>query len=254
MTSAGVTRIHRDRTSYAVLHDPRLSIGYTSLVERVGALAFTLTEYGEMLRDVVFSRRRLAEAESEERARLERDLHDGAQQRLLAIQLKLGELARSTAGSPLEAQIEDVANETAAAADEIRTISHGIYPAVLVQQGVADAVRGIPVPPAMRLYVIDKGTGRLGAPVERALYFSVVECVQNATKHAKARSVIVTLEPGAGTIDVSVEDDGGGFDTTASRGAGLTSIRDRIESVGGTIAISSTIGHGTIVDLRVPVS
>jgi signal transduction histidine kinase len=251
-SSAGVTRIERDRNSYVLLHDPRLSVGYSALVERVGALAVTLVEYGQMLRDVVFSRRRLAEAESEERARLERDLHDGAQQWLLAIQLKLGELARSTTGSPLGAQIEDVADDTAAAAEEIRRISHGIYPSVLVQQGVADAVRGIPVPPAMRLYVIDKGAKRLGAPVERALYFSVVECVQNATKHAQARSVIVTLEPGAGTVDVSVEDDGRGFDATASRGAGLTSIRDRIESVGGTVAVTSTIGHGTLVDLRVP--
>ena len=252
--SAGVTHLERDRKSYVLLHDPRLSAGYTTLVERVGALAVTLVEYGQMLRDVVFSRRRLAEAESEERARLERDLHDGAQQRLLAIQLRLGELARSTTGSPLEAQIEGVAHEAAAAADEIRRISHGIYPSVLVEQGVADAVRGIPVPPGLRLCVIDKGTGRLGAPVERALYFSVVECVQNATKHATARSLIVTLEPGADTVDVSVEDDGGGFDVTASRGAGLTSIRDRIESVGGTVAITSTIGHGTIVDLRVPSS
>jgi signal transduction histidine kinase len=250
----GVTWIARAEGSYAVIHDPSLARGYRPVVERLGDLAFTLLEYARAFRDVALSRRRIAANEGEERSQLERDLHDGAQQRLLAIQMKLAALEQSAADTDLAAPIRDVSADAASAMSELRRIAQGINPPLLHERGVGDALRETPAPPPLRLQIVDNGVGRLPAAVERALYFSTAEAIQNATKHSGADAVVVTLESlGGDLVEVTVEDDGAGFDPlVVASGAGLTSIRDRIGSIGGDVEIRSMPGAGTVVRYVVP--
>ena len=250
---ATVTRFERDGVTYALIHHHSLGNGYRWLVERVGGLACTLTEYGRLFHDVVFSRRRIAETEGQDRMQLERDLHDGAQQRLLAMRMKLAELEKRVAGSELATPVGELSRDAASAVDEVRRIAKGIYPPLLLERGVADALRELPKPPGLRVEVVDNGVPRLSAPTERALYFTAVEAIQNATKHAGATSVLVTVEPLGDLVELVVEDDGVGFETqTAVRGNGLVGMYDRIGSAGGEITITSAT-TGTIVRCLVPV-
>jgi signal transduction histidine kinase len=251
--TVALTPIFRPGGSFVIIHNPVLARGYTGLVQRVGELAFTIVERGRLLRDLVFSRRRIAEAEGEERVQLEKDLHDGAQQHLLTIQVKLAQLARGLGGNVLEREVNDLSTTAAAAVAELRRLAHGIYPPILAQSGVAAALRGVPVPPPLRVRIEDEGIGRLGATTERALYFAACEAIQNATKHAEASSVVVTLRrDGDDGAEVEIVDDGHGFATTAvAEGTGLTGMRDRIESVGGHLEVESAPGEGTRVRLVV---
>jgi signal transduction histidine kinase len=251
--STAVTRIERPDGSFAVIHDQSLVLGYRQVVERVGNLAFTLIEYARVFRDVVLSRRRIVESDGEERGRLERDLHDGAQQRLLTIQMKLAELSLSVDGTDLAAPVGALSDDAAAAVDELRRVAHGIYPPLLLERGVADALRETPKPPSMSVRIVDNGVGRLPASFERAIYFSALEAIQNATKHSSATAVVVTIEPLGDTVEVTVEDDGVGFDPLlVGSGAGLTGIRDRIGSLGGDVEIMSAPGAGTVMRYLVP--
>ncbi len=251
--STAMTRIERAGGSFAVLHDPSLTQGYRQVVERVGNLAFTLIEYARVFRDVVLSRRRIVESDGEERGRLERDLHDGAQQRLLTIQMKLAELSRSVDGTDLAAPIGSLSDDAAAAVAELRRVANGIYPPLLLERGVADALRETPKPPSMSVRIVDNGVGRLPASFERAIYFSASEAIQNATKHSGATAVLVTLEPVGDTVEVTVEDDGVGFDPLlVEPGAGLTGMRDRIGSLGGDVEVTSAPGAGTVLRYLVP--
>jgi signal transduction histidine kinase len=252
--SAAITRIEHAGTSYAVIHDPSLARGYRQVVERVARLAFTLVDYTRVFREVVRSRRRIAESDGEERGRLERDLHDGAQQRLLTIQMKLAELARSADGTDLADPIRDVSGDAAAAIAELRRVAHGIYPPLLLERGIADALRETPVPPSISFRIVDNGVGRLPAATERAIYFAASEAIQNATKHSGAGAVVMTLEPLGEVVEVTIADDGGGFDDDlVPPGAGLTGIRDRIGSIGGDVEVTSAPGAGTVLRYLVPV-
>ena len=251
--SASITRIERAGGWYAVIHDPSLARGYRQVVERVGALAATLIEYTRVFRDVVLSRRRIVESDGEERGQLERDLHDGAQQRLLTMQMKLAEISRSVDGTGLEAPIRDLAGDASAAVADLRRLAHGIYPPLLLERGVADALRETPTPPSISLQIVDNGVGRLPASVERAIYFSASEAIQNATKHSGGHVVAVALEPLGEVVEVTVADDGTGFEALlVSPGAGLTGIRDRIGAVGGNVEVTSAPGGGTILRYLVP--
>ena len=248
-----VTEISRPEGSCAVVHDLTLGRAYRPVVERVGALAFTLVDYTRAVRELVLSRRRIAERDSEERRSLERDLHDGAQQRLLAIQMKLAGLGGSLRGTDLEAAVADVSGDAASAVEELRRLAHGIYPPLLLERGLGDALREQSVPPSILVRVADNGVGRAAPAVERALYFATLEAMQNATKHAGASTLTVTLEPLGDLVEVTVADDGAGFDAQASHnGTGLTGIRDRIGSVGGEVEIASGPGGGTVVRYLVP--
>jgi signal transduction histidine kinase len=251
--SAAITRIEHAGTSYAVIHDPSLARGYRQVVERVARLAFTLVDYTRVFREVVRSRRRIAESDGEERGRLERDLHDGAQQRLLTIQMKLAELSRSADGTALAEPIRDVSGDAAAAVAELRRVAHGIYPPLLLERGIADALRETPVPPSISFRIVDNGVGRLPAATERAIYFAASEAIQNATKHSGAGAVVITLEPLGDIVEVTIADDGGGFDDDlVPPGAGLTGIRDRIGSIGGDVEVTSAPGAGTVLRYLVP--
>ncbi len=203
------------------------------------------------------SRERLIETQDAERRRLERDIHDGAQQHLvaLAVNLRLAETVAAKsperAAKVLEAQSE-AARE---AIDTLTQLSRGIYPRLLADEGMVQALRAAlaisPIP--VRVEAVD--VPRLPSAIEAALYFCCMEAVQNAAKHSLASRVTVTIGTQDGSVRMTVDDDGEGFDVSyAEPGAGLTNMRDRIDAAGGQLQMTSTPGVGTRVDVHVPLS
>jgi signal transduction histidine kinase len=207
----------------------------------------------EELRD---SRRRIVAAVDEGRRRLERNIHDGAQQQLVALAVKLrlteGALERDPAKArELIAQLQTEAND---ALEALRNLARGIYPPLLADQGLTAALeaqaRKSPVP----VRVAPDGIGRYAQDVEASVYFCVLEALQNVAKYASASHVDVELRQDGGRLAFEVRDDGIGFDPSAApRGTGLQGMADRIDAVGGTFALRSTPGHGTTVAGSIPV-
>ena len=211
------------------------------------------------------SRERLIETQDAERRRLERDIHDGAQQHLVALAVNL-RLAETVATRSPERAARVLADQAVAAREAIETLSQlsrGIYPRLLADEGLVPALRAAvatsPVPVAVE--TDDDAPGRPPTGVEAALYFFAMEAVQNAAKHAAASAVTVRLSlagEGAGSRwRLSVTDDGTGFDSAGAEasggGAGLSNMRDRLDAVGGSTQLVSRPGHGTTVVAEVPV-
>jgi signal transduction histidine kinase len=249
-----VTQIHQDgRPALALIHDPALA-DEPEVVDGLGATALLLLENARLVDQLQASRARIVESAERERLRLERDLHDGAQQRLMAIQIKLA-LAREAVGDgQLGEQLDELASDASAAVEELRALAHGIYPTVLRERGLAHALkafaRAVPIP----VVIVDDGVSRATSGVEVAIYYCSLEAIQNAVKHAGPDArVTVTLGGADGRIDFAVEDDGIGFDPAASSdGVGLVNMRDRIAAVGGELLIDSLPGRGTSVSGTVP--
>jgi signal transduction histidine kinase len=199
---------------------------------------------------------RLAAAAEHERRRIERDLHDGAQQRLVALQIKLALLREQLeAEAPASAaSVRRLEGEAEAATAELRALAHGIHPPALAEGGLRDAlaaaVAGSPLPATLRA----DGVGRCDPQVERAIYFTCTEALQNAAKHARgATRVEVALASADGRLRFEVRDDGAGFGAVeAARGAGLANLRERLAAVGGELRIASAPGAGTRVAGSVP--
>ena len=204
------------------------------------------------LAEVQASRARLVHAEDQARRRLERDLHDGAQQRLLSIGLALQLARREVAdGSTAAALLEESESELAAAIGELRNLAHGIHPAVLTELGLAPAVTAlIRQAGDPRRGQRDPGR-RLPPSAETTAYFLICEALQNTIKHARARQAQIGVARSGGLVRVEVSDDGiGGADPGA--GSGLHGLRDRVEAVGGRLIIDSPPGHGTTVRAELP--
>ncbi|MBI5103449.1 MAG: sensor histidine kinase [Solirubrobacterales bacterium] len=206
--------------------------------------------------DLDDSRQRIATAADVERRRIERDLHDGAQQRLIALRMRLAlaeDLLRDDPDGALEA-IQHLGDDVDATIDEIRALAHGIYPALLADRGLADALRGVARRLPMRVDVRATGLTRHSPQLESAVYFSCVEALQNVVKHAgDVTRTRVTFDQGRARLAFDVADDGDGFDAgTAGAGAGMRNMRDRVESLGGTLSIRSAPGRGTTVSGLVP--
>ncbi|MFN2555294.1 MAG: sensor histidine kinase, partial [Nitriliruptorales bacterium] len=223
------------------------------LVLRNVGLTAELRQRLEELRD---SRRRLVEAQDQERRRLERDLHDGAQQQLVALKLKLG-LARRFAARDGASETEQLLDQLAAEADEavrnLRELAHGIYPPLLAAEGLAGALRARAARSPIPVRVEAEGVGRFSQEVEAAVYFCVLEGIQNAVKYARAAQVIVRLREYDTQFTFEVTDDGAGFDaTTTPRGHGLTNMADRLDALGGTLIVDSTPGHRTTIRGELP--
>ena len=204
------------------------------------------------------SRTRLVDTAYAERRRLECDLHDGIQQDLIAIRLRLDDAVDAIKADP--AQAEQMLIALGAQLDDalgsLRSLARGIYPALLQDRGVAEAlrsaVRRLPIP----ISVIDCDAGRWPERVEIAVYFCCLEALQNVTKHAGAGvSARLRLWQEQDSVHFHVQDNGSGFELmdTASR-SGLANMRDRIAAVGGTLAITSRPGQGTTVRGRVPIA
>lgn len=207
------------------------------------------SEVRAQLLEVRESRSRIIEATDTVRVQLERDLHDGAQQRLLAIGLALNLLEKQ----PDDAEVLTHAKEEVAGAlAELRALAAGIHPAVLTDLGLVAALDALAqrMRPLVAIRTAGEDLGRLPAPVEAAAYFSTAEAVTNAVKHSGACTVIVTVGREAAELVVTIADDGiGGADPAAP---GLLNIRDRIASVDGSMTVRSPSGEGTEVKLVIP--
>jgi PAS domain S-box-containing protein len=216
------------------------------------------TELRSSLRELQASRSRIMSAADQERRRIERDLHDGAQQRLLALTIELelaGELVKTDPGKGA-ARLRELVQDANAAMADIRSLAHGLYPSLLVERGLvgalSEAAGACPLPARLTT----RGLGRYPSEIEGAVYFCCLEALQNAAKHAEGASsaTITVWQEEDEAVHFEVLDDGAGLpDGYAGHGAGLTNMRDRLGAMGGTLAIESNFGRGTRVMGAVPV-
>ena len=227
------------------------------LVRDVAAQAGLVLRNVALIEDLRASRQRLVAAADEARRRLERNLHDGAQQRLVALRITLG-LARQVAGSsPQEADelLAQTEQEAQDALEELRDLARGIYPPLLADLGLAAALEAQARKAALPVTVAAPDLGRYPQDIEAAVYFCVLEALQNAAKYAQARQARVTLGHDGRALTFTVGDDGGGFDQAATpMGTGVQGMADRLAALGGTLRVTSAPGHGTQVTGRVPVA
>jgi signal transduction histidine kinase len=248
----------RGRRIAAIAHDPALS-EEPQLVRTAGAAAALALENQRLaaelrarIEDLRASRARLVEAGDAERRRLERDLHDGAQSRLVALALKL-KLARMKVepGSEAAELLDESSEELQASLDELRELARGIHPAILSDRGLEPALRAVadraPVPVSVSV-----AAGELPPAVDIAIYFVVSEALTNVAKYARATSATVTVSRSSGAVVVSVTDDGaGGAELEA--GSGLRGLADRVGALDGRIVVDSPRGGGTTVQAEIPV-
>lgn len=208
--------------------------------------------------DLNASRERLIETQDAERRRLERDLHDGAQQHLvaLAVNLRLAETMATRSPERAARVLSEQADAARVAIDTLSELSRGIYPRLLSGEGLLPALRSAVATSPIPVTVKADRVGRLPSAVEAALYFCCMEAVQNAAKHSGARSVAVRVSDDARQWRLTVTDDGTGFDQGQVRaggaGAGLINMADRLDTVGGTVTVGSVPGGGTTVTALVP--
>jgi len=216
-------------------------------------LAATALANAEAQAALTASRARMVAAADQARRRVERDLHDGAQQRLVSLALRLR--AEQAALPPEAGEVAERLDAAVKAAvglqEELREISHGLYPAVLTESGLRPALRGLArrskVPVSVNVQVRE----RLAEPVEAAAYYAVSEALGNVARHAGASQVVVEATATDGVLRVVVRDDGcGGADF--SGGSGLTEVRDRVEAFGGRVSLASPRGAGTTLEITLP--
>ncbi len=213
-------------------------------------------ELRQRLEDLRTSRQRLVQAQDEERRRLERNLHDGAQQHLVAIKVKLGLAQILVAKTPEQARATVAALKVDAdeALETLRALARGIYPPLLADKGLVVALESQSRKVSVPVTVDADAMQRYTQEVEATVYFCVLEALQNVQKYARASRAIVTLRDEGGTLTFQVHDDGAGFDpSTVAKGAGLTNMSDRVDALDGSVEISSHPGAGTTVRGQLPV-
>jgi signal transduction histidine kinase len=211
-----------------------------------------------MVSELRASRSRIVAAADDERRRIERDLHDGAQQRLVGLCIHL-ELAAERAEREQPGQaaaLRELIGEVERALEEIRSLTRGIYPATLLDHGLAVAMRSAALRSVVPATVEADGLGEYPDEIATAVYFCCTEALQNVAKHAAgARSVQVVLRESDSVLSFSVSDDGPGLaDRGARVGAGLVNMRDRMSTVGGQLTLQSRPGDGTRVSGRIPLA
>jgi signal transduction histidine kinase len=216
-------------------------------------LVATAIANAESRADLAASRARIVAAADETRRAIERDLHDGAQQRLvsLGLELRAAQAAVPPELAGLEGELARVAEGLVGVQDELREMARGIHPAILAEGGLGPALkvlaRRCPIPVQLDV----RAEARLSQPVEVATYYVVSETLTNAAKHAHASVVHVDVERAEGVLRVRVRDDGdGGADAT--QGSGLVGLKDRVESLGGSIVVRSPLGGGTTLHVELP--
>jgi signal transduction histidine kinase len=219
-------------------------------------LQASLDEVRRKAEELQASRARIVAAGNAERRRIERNLHDGAQQRLVALAVKL-RLAHQLADVDVEqakGMLEELRGELREAVEELRTLAHGIYPPLLMDQGLAAALGSAADRAALPTRLEAASVGRYPTEAEAAVYFCCLEALQNAAKHAgDGAAVTVRLWEEAGALRFEVADDGAGFDPTSKgQGAGFINMSDRLGAIGGTLQVDSTPGAGTRVRGTVP--
>jgi signal transduction histidine kinase len=210
-----------------------------------------------LVEDLRASRQRLVAAQDEERRRLERNIHDGAQQQLVALAVKArlaGQFAERDPAKTVEL-LGQIESETQSALEDLRDLARGIYPPLLADRGLVAAIEAQSRKSHLGVEVEAAGLGRFPAEVEATVYFCTLEALQNVAKYAAADRTVIRLAGANGSLSFEVVDDGRGFDPDAvASGSGLQGMADRLAAVGGSLEISSAPGSGTRVTGHVPVS
>jgi signal transduction histidine kinase len=248
----------------AVVYDAEID-GLERFVKAAGAAALLRLERAQMeadLRastaDLAASRSRLVETADAERQRIERDIHDSIQQDLVALRIKmemLGEAFQENPGSA-EMMIGSVARQLDDVLEAVRSVARGIYPSLLRERGIAEALKSVARRSPLPITVDARGVGRYREELEVAVYFCCVEALQNAIKHAgREATVEIRLREQASALEFQVRDDGAGFDPHDLQARhGLLNMHDRADAVGGALDVSSHKGRGTVVRGHVPLS
>jgi signal transduction histidine kinase len=242
----------------AIVHDPELD---PDLVEAAGAAARLALHNSRLQADVRAqlgkvqeSRRRIVTAGDEQRRRIERDLHDGAQQRLVALALEL-RLAQRELGGNLDPQVDrilaEAVDELQVAVEELRELARGVHPAVLTEEGLAGALESLADRTPLPVRIESAPDERLPPEIEAAAYFVACEAIANAVKHSHATGIRVTADRRNGRLVIEVEDDGIGG-ASENDGSGLRGLVDRVEAHGGTLRVESEPGKGTRVVGELP--
>jgi signal transduction histidine kinase len=251
---------HDGAPTVAIIHDPELNDD-PELLDAAGAVALLAAENAELdagwtaaLQELERSRARLVRAADDERRRFERDLHDGVQQQLIAIKLRLemeaedGDLSRSSRD-----RLRGIAETVEAALADVRGVAHGLYPPLLSASGLPAALRDHHEHAASPPQIDAVGVGRHSPEIESAVYYCCSEAIQNATKHGgRGVRVSVTLAEEDGELTFRVVDNGPGFAVGEVRGLGLQSMEDRLGALGGRLTITTAPGRGTTVSGSVP--
>lgn len=252
--TSAITHVTRGGLPAAVLvHDPSLHTD-TDFAEHLAATALMLLENWHLVRELRASRARLVNAAERERRRLEMDLHDGAQQSLLAIQLRTKIAQETPVPADVAFQLRAIEREADTALQELRELARGIYPAILNDLGLVRALQAVARRSSIPIEISSEGVRRYPDAIEAAVYFCALEAIQNAVKHAGPRArVTVTLTGVSDAVRLTVSDDGAGmtFDRR-TKGLGILDMRDRIEAVGGMFEIASKPGAGTSIRATVP--
>jgi signal transduction histidine kinase len=247
----------------AVVHDMALSDAPTLLDVAGSSVLKALendrlfTELRSSLRELRDSRARIMSGADRERQRIERDLHDGAQQSLVALRIRLqlaGELLQE---SPARAEqlLSELDIEVDQALEQVRSLARGVYPSLLADLGLRDALRAAALRNPVRTTVDVDGLGRYPPEIETAIYFCCLEAMQNAMKHAAGVETISVSLAARGDLRFEIRDDGAGFaEKEVPSGAGLLSMRDRLEAIGGVLTIFTAPGAGTRVSGAVPLA
>jgi signal transduction histidine kinase len=221
------------------------------------ALQESLDEVRRQADELRASRARIVEAGDAQRRSIERDLHDGAQQHLVALAVNVN-LARQLADSDPDTAKEilgQIGHDLQDAVQELRNLAHGIYPPLLMDRGLGEALNAAATRAALPTAVDADGVGRYSQAVEAAVYFCCLEALQNAAKHAgDGAEAMITVREEAGALLFSVADDGAGFDMAsgAQRGHGFVNMSDRVGAIGGSISVESSPGKGTRIRGRIP--
>ncbi|NOX29804.1 MAG: hypothetical protein GXP35_07135 [Actinobacteria bacterium] len=215
-------------------------------------------ELNDSLRDsrseVVLSRRRVAEAADTERRRLERDLHDGAQQRLVSLGVRVRLLDEQITDESVRAKVSDLSQELDEAVGELRDLAHGIYPTLLQTHGLAAALRAVARRSPSPVEVAGNEGDGIGTTTSAALYFVALEALTNTTKHAPDAAVRIELTRTNVELTLKIEDDGPGFDSgLLANSHGLQNMKDRTAAAGGNLNVTSTPGAGCTIEATVTV-
>jgi signal transduction histidine kinase len=209
------------------------------------------------LEELRAAQKRLVAAQDEARRRLERNIHDGAQQRLVALSVRLRLAQSLVTKDPAETgrMLEQLQAETTETLEDLRDLARGIYPPLLADKGLVAALEAQARRSLVKVELHPDGAGRYPQEVEAAVYFSVLEALQNVSKYANAEHADVRLSESDGALRFEVRDDGDGFDAaTAGRGTGLQGIADRLAALDGAVEVRSRPGAGTTVAGTIPIT
>jgi signal transduction histidine kinase len=259
-----LTEVQRDgRVAAAIVHDAQLA-EEPELLQAAGAIVLLVQENTELeagwkasLSDLLDSRRRIVAASEGERRKLERDLHDGAQQRLVSLRIRLAIASEQAVGDPVaQSTLGELEGDLDEAIDELRGLAHGIFPSVLADSGLLPALRAVGLRGPRAVEVRGRRIARYSPEIESAVYYCCLEAVQNATKHAGPEARIVArLSADSEHLRLEVSDDGPGFDVAVGNGGvGLRNMEDRLGAVRGHLVITTSPGNGTRISGTVPIN